>query len=45
MLYAGDHTLTANDPVRLHKLLRRLELYAARKGLYRDCAEILHSRL
>jgi hypothetical protein len=25
-------TLTANDPVQLQKMLRRLELYAARKG-------------
>jgi len=33
MLYADDLTLTANDPVQLQKLLRRLESYAARKGL------------
>jgi hypothetical protein len=33
MLYADDLTLTANDPVQLQKMLRRLELYAARKGL------------
>ena len=26
-------TLTANDPVQLQKMLRRLESYAARKGL------------
>jgi hypothetical protein len=32
MLYA-DLTLTANDPVQLQKMLRRLESYAARKGL------------
>ena len=34
MLYA-DYlmTLTANDPVQLQKMLRRLESYAARKGL------------
>ena len=32
-LYADDLTLTANDPVQLQKLLRRLESYAARKGL------------
>ena len=33
MLYADDLTLTANDPVQLQKMLRRLESYAARKGL------------
>jgi hypothetical protein len=33
MLYADDLTLTANDPVQLQKMLRRRELYAARKGL------------
>ena len=33
MLYADDLTLTANDPVQLQKMLRRPELYAARKGL------------
>ena len=33
MLYADDLTLTANDPVQLQKMLRRLELYAARKGI------------
>ena len=33
MLYADDLTLTANDPVQLQKMLRRLKLYAARKGL------------
>jgi hypothetical protein len=34
MLYADDDlTLTANDPVQLQKMLRRLESYAARKGL------------
>jgi len=33
MLYADDLTLTANDPVQLQKMLRRLETYAARKGL------------
>ena len=33
MLYADDLTLTANDPVKLQKMLRRLESYAARKGL------------
>ena len=33
MLYAGDLTLTANDPVQLQKTLIRLGLYAARKGL------------
>ena len=33
MLYAEDLTLTANDPVQLQKMLRRLETYAARKGL------------
>jgi hypothetical protein len=32
MLYADDLTLTANDPVQLQKMLRRLESYAARKG-------------
>jgi len=31
MLYADDLTLTANDPVQLQKMLRRLESYAARK--------------
>jgi hypothetical protein len=33
MLYADDLTLTANDPVQLQKMLRRLESYATRKGL------------
>jgi MarR-like DNA-binding transcriptional regulator SgrR of sgrS sRNA len=33
MLYADDLTLTANDPVQLQKMLRRLEAYAARNGL------------
>ena len=33
MLYADDLTLTANDPVQLQKMLRRLESHAARKGL------------
>ena len=33
MLYADDLTLTANDPVQLQKMLRRLKSYAARKGL------------
>jgi hypothetical protein len=33
MLYADDLTLTANDPVQLHKMLRRLKSYAARKGI------------
>jgi hypothetical protein len=33
MLYADDLTLTANDPVQLQEMLRRLESYAARKGL------------
>ena len=33
MLYADNLTLTANDPVQLQKMLRRLEPYAARKGL------------
>ena len=33
MLYADDLTLTASDPVQLQKMLRRLESYAARKGL------------
>ena len=33
MLYADDLTLAANDPVQLQKMLRRLESYAARKGL------------
>ena len=33
MLYADDLTLTANDPVQSQKMLRRLESYAARKGL------------
>jgi MarR-like DNA-binding transcriptional regulator SgrR of sgrS sRNA len=33
MLYADDLTLTANDQVQLQKMLRRLESYAARKGL------------
>jgi len=33
MLYADDLALTANDPVQLQKTLRRLEPYAARKGL------------
>ena len=33
MLYADDLTLTANDPVQLQKMLRRLESYAARNGL------------
>ena len=33
MLYADDLTLTANDPVQLQKMLRRLESYAARKRL------------
>ena len=33
MLYADDLTLTANEPVQLQKMLRRLESYAARKGL------------
>ena len=33
MLYADDLTLTANEPVQLQKMLRRLELYAVRKGL------------
>jgi len=33
MLNADDLTLTANDPVQLQKMLRRLESYAARKGL------------
>jgi len=33
MLYADDLPLTANDPVQLQKMLRRLESYAARKGL------------
>jgi hypothetical protein len=33
MLYADDLTLTANDPVQLQKMLRRLESYAARKEL------------
>jgi hypothetical protein len=33
MLYADDLTLTANDPVQLQNMLRRLEAYAARKGL------------
>ena len=33
MLYADDLTLTANDPVQLQKMLRRLESNAARKGL------------
>ena len=33
MLYADDLTLTANDPVQLQKMSRRLESYAARKGL------------
>ena len=33
MLYADDLILTANDPVRLQKMLRRLESYAARRGL------------
>ena len=35
-LYADDLTLTANDPVQLEKMLRRLESYAARKGLTSD---------
>ena len=42
MRYADDLTLTANDPVQLQKMLRRLESYAARKG-HSKCAEILHS--
>ena len=33
MLYADEMTLTANDPVQLQKMLRRLESYAAWKGL------------
>ena len=33
ILYADDLNLTANDPVQLQKMLRRLESYAARKGL------------
>jgi hypothetical protein len=33
MLYADDLTLTAYDPVQLQKMLRRLESYAAWKGL------------
>ena len=33
MLYADNLTLTANDPVQLQEMLRRLEPYAARKGL------------
>jgi hypothetical protein len=33
MLYADNLALTANDPVQLQKMLRRLESYAARKGL------------
>jgi len=33
MLYADDLTLTANDPVQLQKMLRRLESYAAGKDL------------
>jgi len=33
MLNADDLTLTATDPVQLLKMLRRLELYAARIGL------------
>jgi len=33
MLYADNLTLTANDPVQLQEMLRRLESYAARKGL------------
>ena len=33
MLYADDLTLTASDPVQLQKCLRRLDSYAARKGL------------
>jgi hypothetical protein len=33
MLYADDLTMTANEPVQLQKMLRRLELYAVRKGL------------
>ena len=33
MLYADDLTLTAIDPIQLQKMLRRLESYAARKGL------------
>ena len=33
MLYADDLTLTANDPVQLQKMLRRLVSYAARKRL------------
>ena len=33
MLYADDLTLTANEPVQLQKMLRRLESHAARKGL------------
>ena len=37
MLYADDLTLTANDPVQLQKILRRLESYAARKGLTVNC--------
>ena len=41
MLYADDLTLTANDPVQLQKMLRRLESYAAKKR-HSKCAEILH---
>ena len=33
MLYTDDLTLTANDPAQLQEMLRRLESYAARKGL------------
>ena len=33
MLNADDLTLTANDPAQLQEMLRRLESYAARKGL------------
>ena len=36
MLNADDLTLTATDPVQLLKMLRRLELYAARIGLTVD---------
>ena len=44
MLYADDLTLTANDPVQLQKMLRRLESYiCCQERTYSKCAEILHS--
>ena len=44
MLYTDDLTLTANDPAQLQEMLRRLESYAARKGLTVNVQKLISMR-